>query len=145
MTKTTEEKIKVMKAYEEGKKIICLNKYGVKLCDYYKPKEITDPSWNWLDYDYQVQEELKPKYRPYKDIDELFKDWAEKTHNVPANMEKLVRPLIWVKRDVVDYYEGLITLYYSDNTILIGEQVFNLAQLFERFTFLDGSPCGKKE
>ena len=140
--KTTEEKIEVMTSYEEGKKIVCLNKCGIKECTFDK-SDGREPDWNWIGYDYQVYEE---KYRPYKNIDELFNDWAEKTHSIPANMEQLVRPLIWVKNKYFsDCYEGLITLYHQDGTILIGEQTFSLAELFEYFTFLDGSPCGKKE
>lgn len=140
MAETTQQKIEVMRAFEEGKKIECKSK-GLDWKEWILPQE---PAWNWAECDYRVKEE--PKYRPYKNIEELFNDWAEKTHSIPANMEKYVRPLIWVKKECCgDYYEGLIILYYPNGQIKIGEQIFNLAELFYNFTFLDGSPCGKKE
>lgn len=136
--KTTKEMISVMTAYEEGKKIKCLDMYGIERCVYDKSKG-EEPAWDWAECDYRVCEE--PKYRPYKDIDELLKDWAEKTHNVPANMEQLVRPLIWVKAKDTGT-ERLIT-DYNRQVELVNYITFD--SLFKEYTFLDGSPCGKKE
>lgn len=135
--KTTEEMIEVMKAYQNGKEIEVRLPNGHWV-------EATEPTWNWGNADYRVKEE--PKYRPYNNIEELFKDWAEKTHSIPATMEKYVRPLIWVKNKYDgNYYERLITLYYSNGKIKIGKQIFSLEDFFYHFTFLDGSPCGIEE
>lgn len=74
---TTAEKIAVMQAYIDGKKIEYY--YGTsqwKEC-------IVEPSWDWSSCAYRIKPE--PKYRPYKDADECFKEvqkhegWAKET------------------------------------------------------------------
>ncbi|MCQ2086504.1 MAG: hypothetical protein MJZ37_00310 [Bacilli bacterium] len=136
---TTKEKITVMTAYEEGKKIECKSR-DCNWAEWILPQE---PAWNWAECDYRIKEE--PKYRPYKDIDELFNDWAEKTHSIPANMEQLVRPLIWVESKVTGI-ERLITTYDRHAELVkIAKRCISLEYLFNNYTFLDESPCGKKE
>lgn len=141
--KTTKEKIEVMTAYEEGKKIKCIDRRDAKVEYIFDNSNDRELDWNWISYDYQVYEE--PKCRPYKDIDELFKDWAEKTHNIPANMEKYVRPLIWIKAKI-DGTERLIADYDRKNEHLkSANNWISLEYLFNNYTFIDESPCGKKE
>lgn len=68
MEKTTKEKIEVMQAYEEGKKIEMLINGNWEFIAY--------PHWNWGQTDYRVKEE--PKYRPYVDTEEMINDFCEK-------------------------------------------------------------------
>lgn len=134
--KTTEEMIEVMKAYEEGKEI------EFRLPSGYWAEAIA-PTWNWKETDYRVKAE--PKYRPYNNIEELLKDWAEKTHSIPATMKKYVRPLIWVKQKKEEM-KMLINGYdTSDNTVFLLVNWCGLEYLFNNYTYLDGSPCGIKE
>ena len=133
--KTTVEKIEVMKAYEEGKDIEHRYKNGVW-------NSIKEPHWDWVDYDYRVKEE--PKYRPYKDTEEMINDFCERSG---AKRSKMGEPCIWVKeinsivkRLVVAYFDNSLYTQYCtsfDN--------WTMKELFEKFTFLDGSPCGIKE
>ena len=61
--KTIEEKIAVMQAYADGKKIE-ESYFGRSWT------ETTNPAWQWVNYDYRIKPE--PKYRPYKNADEFF-------------------------------------------------------------------------
>lgn len=56
--KTTKEKIAVMQAFVEGKKI----QYTTPECNDWG--FIDAPEWNWLAYDYRIAHE--PKLRPWK-------------------------------------------------------------------------------
>ena len=62
---TTQEKIEVMKAYEDGKTIQAYSGF--------EWKNIRNPSWDWAHNDYRIKPE--EKYRPYKDSDEMIADF----------------------------------------------------------------------
>lgn len=69
MEKTTQQKIEVMRAFEEGKRIECKSN-GLDWKEWILPHE---PAWDWAKCDYRVKEEtpekeLKEKYY------EIFKD-----------------------------------------------------------------------
>ena len=136
--KTTKEKIEVMKAYEEGKTIEHKNKDGDKWF------EVSTPSWNWRDYDYRVKEE--PKYRPYKDTEEMINDFCERFGVKRTNFGE---PFIWVKSKDVGILiirKCLITEFYLKAVILgSNNEVSHLSELFDDYTYLDGSLCGKLE
>lgn len=63
--KTTEEKIAVMQAYVDGKKI-----QRTKLTIYQDWEDHPAPKWNWYYYDYRIKPE--PKCRPYASAKECF-------------------------------------------------------------------------
>jgi len=67
------EKIEVMAAYAEGKKIQFKEKDSSNWRDY---THILAPEWNWSDYDYRIKSE--PSYRPYKGADELIEDYLRR-------------------------------------------------------------------
>ena len=48
MSKTTKEKIEVMKAFSEGKRIEMTSLHGWR--------DIEFPAWNWLEYNYRIKE-----------------------------------------------------------------------------------------
>lgn len=73
MARTTKEKIEVMTAYEEGKKIECKNR-DCRWTEWILPQE---PAWNWAECDYRIKEESK--YRPYKDTEEMINDFCERS------------------------------------------------------------------
>ena len=50
-------------------------------------------------------------------------------------------PLIWVKSKEYDNTTYLITAYDKEN-VHIEEIWIDLKELFEKYTFLDGRPCG---
>lgn len=133
---TTQEKIEVMKAYAEGKKI------------QWSPKDTPDwndcvgcPDWNWGVIDYRIKPE--PNYRPYKDTEEMIEDFRKK---VGMGYPKLFLPSVWVKRKDGSDFAKLITEFgYSCVWISVNPVGITMSKLFQDYTYLDGSPCGMKE
>lgn len=76
----------------------------------------------------------EPKYRPYKDTEEMIADYKER-FNV-SNVPSFCMPLIWVRSGNIC---SLMT-----NMIFGGCMCENMKELFETRTYLDGSPCGKE-
>lgn len=139
--------IEVIKAYGEGKTIQHLNLDGEWVdCD----MPISFPN----NHSYRVKPEGK-QYRPFKDCNELVKCWEKKMF-IPAVMftedtrNKLYRPLIWVKSKEYGT-DNLITAFDGNNESIGGSCVFiqdvwvDMKELFDNFTFLDGTPCGITE
>lgn len=91
--------------------------------------------------------------RPFKDCDELVECWERKIF-IPVmqytKQKVLFRPEIWVKSKEYGT-DNLITAFDNDNESIGGSCVFiqdmwvDMKELFDNFTFLDGSPCGKEE
>ena len=90
----------------------------------------------------------KKHYRPFKDCDELCKYW----HDEKARMSTFnnSKSLIWVKHKEYGT-DNLITAYDNDNESIGGSCVFiqdiwvDMKELFDNFTFCDGSVCGVEE
>lgn len=132
---TTQEKIEVMKAYEDGKTI---QSYDLEQD---KWVNCQNPTWNWLGFDYRIKPE--PTYRPYKDIDEMIEDFRKK---VGMGYPKLFLPSVWVKRKDGGDFAKLITEFgYSCVWLSCSDIGTPMEKLFDDFTYLDGSPCGIKE
>lgn len=90
--------------------------------------------------------EKEPHYRPYKDTDEMIADYKErfKISNVPA----FCMPLIWVKDKPAFLTVGVGThliVEILDCVVRLSNSIVNLQNLFDYYTYLDGSPCGKVE
>lgn len=86
--------------------------------------------------------EKEPTYRPYKDTEEMIADYKErfKVSNVPD----FCMPLIWVKGKPPVTGVSLASSFRNE-FVLLGEFIYNMENLFDDFTYLDGSPCGKVE
>lgn len=164
----TSEMIAVMQAYEEGKEIEFRSKgSNVWHC--------TNPEWNWAESEYRVKPEIKnrpyedseemtneetinyldgsigviyqpilkikiPKYRPYKSTDEMIEDFIERSGTTHSAMNT---PMIWVK-DKTEKCKHFIDSFYEYKVMFRG-YTYDLITLFENYTYLDGSPCGKLE
>lgn len=128
---TTQEKIEVMKAYAEGRKIQYRNKDGEFWMDW--PYSI-EPSWDWFHQDYRIKPENK--YRPYKDTDEMIEDFKRRAEIATSEMSL---PLIWVKSKA-DGYRYLLSDFGTASVDAVG-----FSDLFDDYTYLDGSPCGMRE
>lgn len=115
---TNKEMIEVMQGYEDGKEI----EYKRK-CD--KDWNLCGiPLWDWLTFDYRIKPE--PQYVPYDSVEEVDK-------------EKLVTH----KNGRLLYRIGGINTF--DDTVFISTEGWKkLDTLFERSTYEDGTPCGKK-
>lgn len=131
---TTKEKIKVMQAYVDEKQIQCIPKGGI---DWYDVTT-SDPVWDWAKYDYRVKPERK--YIPYKNTDEMVKDYCER---FGVESGSYVPPIIWivnegVKGMVIAFSEKFVRLSYGTSVAECG-----LGWLLNNYKYLDGSPIGK--
>lgn len=99
---------------------------------------------------FYLMEEPKKKveFRAYNDMNEMIEDFKKRFYLVP---QVLRLPQIWVngkpesncKDEIVQ-----ITGFYKDFVTIgraYGVNEFTLYELFDHFTYLDGSPCGIKE
>lgn len=97
---------------------------------------------------YLVEEPKEKKFRPYKDTSEMIRDFCERFNTGYADYEL---PRIWLgeklatehsytdsKYLVVSFGFLKILVYGASNQLTMDE-------LFEKFEYLDGSPCGKLE
>ena len=127
------EKIEVMKAFAEGKKIQSSDLGQDRWVD------CCSPTWNWLGYDYRIKPEAE--YRPYKNVMEMISDYCDR-FKVDINKE-IGCPFIWVKHS---NYVSLITEFGPACVWRsVCEDSITLGELFKAYTYLDGSPCGIKE
>ena len=99
---------------------------------------------------YLVGAPEEDKYRPYETTDEMiedFKERAKKHYNANFFKCPMFHTSIWVKeKNNGDKY--LITGFIKDDLniycVLIGTCFVSLGVLFKSYTYLDGTPCGKK-
>ena len=84
----------------------------------------------------------EPHYRPFRDTDELLKEWEKKAGEWGDN---LWMPYIWVRRKDSNCKGQLITKFSDPLWVIMSTEGYNMTDLFEHFTFLDGSPCGVEE
>lgn len=124
------------RAYAQGKTIQCRSKG--------EDKWFVTSHPNWLDTcEYRVKPEKT--WRPFKDIAELKQTWLAK--NGAKSKGDLYEPFIWVRSKSNTTSTYLITHYCGNTGVvhLCGYLNVSLEQLFEDYTFLDGSPCGVLE
>lgn len=118
--KYTADCIKVMQAYVEGKQI------------QYKDDEvwinIENPDWDWHNWEYRIKPE--PKYRPFKNAQECLEEM--KKH----------QPFGWVKDKYSFYPIEMIGTNFSKGWIKCYGIWMTPEQVFNKVTFLDGTPFG---
>ena len=121
----TEERIKVMQAFVDGKDVEVLNTDKWEL--------VLNPSWS-PNTEYRIKPESK--YRPFDNAKECIEEM--KKHE----------PFGWVmsKPDVGDYCSPIIDIRYGSafNFIKLRGSWKDTNLVFENYTFLDGSPFGVK-
>lgn len=124
----TAERIKIMQAYVDGKRI----QYAEDDTDVWH--NIDEPDW-YSNYEYRIKPE--PKYRPFKDVEEC---WQE--------MQKH-QPFGWVKsKRRKDCFINIVQLH-SISSETVANFTFTTVNgsktLLEGYTFADGAPFGVKE
>lgn len=120
---TTQEMIAVITAFEQGKKIECIDKYLEE--DVWE--KVNNPSWNFNQYNFRIVEE--PEYVPYDGTQEGT----------------------LVGRVVISNATGLILMLVGEDknstvtNVLIAKKGnwISYEDLFKHYKFLDGQPCGK--
>ena len=134
---TTEEKIKVMNAFTQGKQIQFYD-FSNKTWEDVRH----EPVWDWDNCLYRVKPEST--YRQYKSIKEMIKDINERCvaiQNPPFSG-------IWLKDkecDIVVLITEMNNLNSDKPEILLGENWTTLTTAFNNYTYLDGTPFGIKE
>lgn len=116
---TTKEMIEVMQAFKDGKEI--------ELSDSGENNWKLDifPVWDWYLYKYRIKPE--PQYVPYDSVSEVDKDkWIKNKES--GRLHRI---------------EGLDPKD-KDHAVRLYNGWFNLKELFEYYTYEDGTPCGKK-
>lgn len=89
--------------------------------------------------------EKKPTYRPYKDTEEMIADWKERF--MVDEIPDFCKPMIWVKDK--PYFLTTVGTHLIvgifEHVVRISNSIVPLQNLFDNYTYLDGSPCGKVE
>lgn len=126
---TVKEKIEVMQAFVNGNQIEGKSKRSDEW------KLVENPVWDWGINEYRVKHE--PMYRPYINTNEMIFDWMERFGSYDT---KVVMPPIWVmcgetRSMVTDYLPDFVYAYATS---------LSMQDLYEDYTYLDGTPCGKE-
>lgn len=122
----------ILQAFAEGKAIECRTKpSAVKWSsipnDWTETKEIEF----WNNTEYRIKPE--PAYRPFKDAEEC---WNEMKKHQPFGFTKF-------KNAKRGYY--MVTFIASGATVGMNNTPFSYEDIFDSYTFADGTPFGIKE
>lgn len=85
--------------------------------------------------------EKEPKHRPYKDTEEMIADWKERF--MVSKMPAFCMPLIWIRHKSSN--SPSLVNRFDINSVITYSGTWDMKNLFEDCTYLDGSPCGKVE
>ena len=122
--KTLQEKIAVMQAAAEGKQIQSM------IPDCSNWVDTNNPSWDWSTFDYRVKPEQKPKtLRPYT-FEEAKGLLGEKVMSKDKNHIATITGVLTM---------GCEVFIETGPYRIITEIIYN------KYTFLDGTPCGVEE
>lgn len=141
MTKEeTAECIKVMQAYANGE-IIEEKRFSFDSTEWV---ESIDPSWQWYKFDYRIKP--RPKYRPFKNVEEC---WKEMLKHQPFGWvkEKGDEPSYELLANVSENDEAPISfaVHGSVGMGIIDRPSIEFNEMFNAFTFADGTPFGIRE
>ena len=120
--KTTKEKIEVMQAYLDGKKIECGNDFGI----WWTP---VMPTFDWAHFDYRVKDR---KLVPFDTAKEFLE--AQIEHGDVIRRKKdgnLSNSFVSNTGDVVLLDKGSVIL-------------ISIGNMCGKYEFADGTPCGKE-
>lgn len=112
-------------------------------CAYDAVSPEKEPCKSCVDNNMYTEQKPEKKYRKFKDCEELVKHWD--THYGSINRPKNTMPLVWV-RGKKSNSVNLITAYnVNESRVSIQNVWFFLSELFDKYEFLDGTPCGVEE
>jgi len=133
---------KIMLAWKQGKTI--QYKEGDEWIDWHLieiPRASAFDKWK----EWRIKDEVE--YVPFNSVQELIDAWKKKS-GLEFNHE-LLMPLIWIKNKECNSVHLIIDFFferdYYDCDVGTGYENLKLKELFDNFTFLDGSIIGKKE
>lgn len=99
---------------------------------------------------YLIKEPEENKFRPYSNPDEMIEDFKKRYNSYGGWSGKenpMYSPLIWIKSKDTGF-RSLVTDYGDDDNkicIWVGTLPIMFKELYENYTYLDGTPCGIKE
>ena len=132
--------IKVMQAYANGE-IIEEKRFSFDSTEWV---ESIDPSWQWYKFDYRIKP--RPKYRPFKNAEEC---WKEMLKHQPFGWvkEKGDEPSYELLANVSENDEAPISfaVHGSVGMGIIDRPSIEFNEMFNAFTFADGTPFGIRE
>lgn len=84
-------------------------------------------------------------YRPYENTDEMVEDFKKRAGAYGANFFNcpMFSPTIWIKSKESDA-ECLVHCFIGDEIAVGSNTRESLENVFEYYTYLDGTPCGKR-
>lgn len=132
--KTTQEMIEVMQAYLRGEKI----EYRYGNTDWL---ECRVPIWNWNSIEYRVKpkqktrSKIKTKFLPFETVDEFLA--AQREHGDIIKMIDDDRLLSAFVR-----HDGSVLFVLPKS--ICKKLLINVDNLFGKYEFADGTPCGKE-
>ena len=132
--KTTKEMIDVMQAYLKGEKI----EYRYGNTDWL---ECRVPIWNWNSIEYRVKPKqktrtkTKTKFLPFETVDEFLA--AQREHGAIIKMIDDDRLLSAFVR-----HDGSVLFVLPKS--ICEKLLINVDNLFGKYEFADGTPCGKE-
>lgn len=132
--KTTQEMIEVMQAYLRGEKI----EYRYGNTDWL---ECRVPIWNWNNIEYRVKQKqktrskTKTKFLPFETVDEFLA--AQREHGDIIKMIDDDRLLSAFVR-----HDGSVLFVLPKS--ICEKLLINVVDLFGKYEFADGTPCGKE-
>lgn len=132
----------VIDGYFENEPIVYKEK-GVKNDPWKETKELPY-NWDFDHYEYRInraEESKEDKYVPFENTQELIEAWEKKC---PANKDRPngTMPLIWIKEKKHEDTISLIT-DFTGYGVSTSYKDMSFDSLFEKYTFADGSVCGK--
>ena len=103
------------------------------------------------------KEEPKPEYVPFESIEEFLTDYFKSVANSECIQKTISSTGIWLKHNdafllVVEIWDrGVVvgngkmeTMNIGEDTYLTTNFITDWHELYDKYTFLDGSPCGKE-
>ena len=140
--KHAKELLPILQAYAEGKTIQTIMPNG-EWRDCEKPDFNCNISFYRIkqEENYTIEQNKEKHYRPFEDAAELILEYQNRFH---VNNYCIEEPIIWVKKKVCSGDERSLITAYDINCVFIQDIWIDLTELFEKYTFLDGSVCGEE-
>lgn len=123
----TAERIKIMQAYVDGKRI----QYAEDDTDVWH--NIDEPDW-YSDYEYRIKPE--PRYRSFKNTEECWKEMLKH------------QPFGWIKSKSDGHYSMVTVVDAAEDMKSIaisGNHIWDFDGTMRKYTFADGTPFGIKD
>ena len=123
-----------------------------------EPFTVTDMDGDNFNADFIIlKKEPKPKYVPFESIEEFLTAYFKSVANSECIQKTISSTGIWLKHNdafllVVEIWDrGVVvgngkmeTMNIGEDTYLTTNFITDWHELYEKYTFLDGSPCGKE-